>query len=71
MHLEGREKHMAHEMPFQAHVADLRRRAERDMAAFSRQSGVLARQDVLDAVAPCALSAAPAVSRQIPKKEDL
>lgn len=39
MHLEGREKHTAQHMPFKAHVADLRRRAERDLAAFGRQSG--------------------------------
>ena len=46
MHLEGREKRTAHDMPFKVQVDDLRRRAERDLAAFRRQSGVLARQDV-------------------------
>ena len=38
MHLEGREKRTAHDVPFKAQVADLRRRAERDLAAFRRQS---------------------------------
>lgn len=46
MHLVGRENRLAHAVPFKAQVADLRRCAERDLAAFRCQSGVLARQDV-------------------------
>ena len=46
MHLVGRTKHTKDDMPFKADLADLRRRAERDLAAVARQSGVLARQDV-------------------------
>ena len=46
MHLVARTKHTKDDMPFKADLADLRRRAERDLAAVARQSGVLARQDV-------------------------
>ena len=46
MPLEGRHKQTAHEAPFKAHVADLRRRAERDLAAVGRPSPILAREDV-------------------------
>ena len=46
MGLEGRQKHAADDVPFKAQVADLRRRAERDLAALGRPSRILARQDV-------------------------